>query len=109
MIGSTQSAETVDWQLIEPAQSAETVDGELIETFQSAQTVDGELIGKNDKKQMILDFVASNTETTSSQIVNLTKLSPTRVRELLKELVADDAVEKIGNYRYTKYRVKKIV
>jgi DNA-binding GntR family transcriptional regulator len=56
---------------------------------------------------MIADFIKLNPKTTSSQIAKLTKLSPTRVRELLQELVADGVIEMIGNYRYASYVVKK--
>ena len=89
---STESMKTADWQLIEATQSTESVDWKLI--------------GKDDRKQMIIDFIASNTKTTSSQIAKLTRLSQTRVRELLQELIADGVIEKIGNYRHTAYRVK---
>jgi len=73
---------------------------------QSTETVDWQSIGKADRKQMIAALIASTPKTTSSQIAKLTKLSPTRVRELLQELVADGVIEKIGNYRYASYTMK---
>jgi DNA-binding Lrp family transcriptional regulator len=56
---------------------------------------------------MITAFIALNQNTTTSQIAMLTGLSPTRTRELLQELVADGVIEKIGNYRYASYTMKK--
>ena len=55
---------------------------------------------------MIAAFIESNPKTTSSQIAQLTKLSPTRTRDLLQELVTDGVIEKVGNYRYTSYIIK---
>ena len=94
-----------------PAQSALNDDLAFITNLspidvQSTETVDWQSIGKADRKQMIAAFIESTPKTTSSQIAQLTKLSPTRVRELLQELVADGVIEKIGNYRYASYTIK---
>ena len=73
---------------------------------QSTETVDWPSIGAVDRNKNLLAIIASQQKTTSSQLVQLTGLSPTRIREILQELVADGLVEKIGNYRYASYVIK---
>ena len=73
---------------------------------QSTESVDWQSIGTADRKQTVSSFIASHQKATSSQIVQLTGLSPTRVREILQELVSDGVIEKIGNYRYATYAIK---
>ena len=73
---------------------------------QSTESVDWQSIGTADRKQIISAYIVSHQKATSSQIVQLTGLSPTRVREILHELVSNGVIEKIGNYRYTTYTIK---
>ena len=73
---------------------------------QSIDSIDWQSIGSVDRKKIIAALIASNPKATSSQIAQLTKLSQTRVRSILQELVADDVIEKIGNYRYASYTTK---
>jgi len=73
---------------------------------QSTEAVDWPSTGKDDKKQIITAFIESNPKTTTSQIAQLTSLSPTRARELLKELTTEGVIVKNGNYRYANYSIK---
>jgi predicted HTH transcriptional regulator len=58
------------------------------------------------RKQQILEYISKNGKTTSAQIANHITLTQVRIRAILKDLVADGVIEKIGNYRYTSYTMK---
>ena len=63
-------------------------------------------IGAGDRKNQIIDFFAENNKLTSSQLTEHTGLTQGRIRKILKELVADGVIEKIGDYRYAVYSLK---
>jgi len=63
--------------------------------------------GTTDRKRQIVDFITENTESTSSQIAKHTGLTQGHIRKIVEGLVADGIVEKIGNYRYARYTIRK--
>ena len=69
-------------------------------------TSDWEAIESSDRKKQILTFISENGKTTSAQLANHTALTQVWIRAILKELVADGVIEKIGNYRYASYVIK---
>ncbi|MCL1821091.1 MAG: winged helix-turn-helix transcriptional regulator [Oscillospiraceae bacterium] len=73
---------------------------------QSAESADRAPIESNGKTEQIIEFIVKNGNATSTQLANYTGLSQRRVREILNELIDNDTVIKIGNYRHTNYTLK---
>jgi len=59
-----------------------------------------------DRKQAIIAIVKGREKVTTPNICELIGLSDGRVRTLLREMVADGTIEKIGDNRYTYYVLK---
>jgi DNA-binding IclR family transcriptional regulator len=51
-------------------------------------------------------FLKENNQAKVSDLVNIIELSDGRVRALLREMVKDGTIEKIGESRYTHYVLK---
>jgi hypothetical protein len=60
----------------------------------------------SDTKKQIIAFIVENENTTSSQLAKFTGLSQGRVRTMLQGLVADGVIVKVGDNRYTTYKLK---
>lgn len=61
----------------------------------------------DDRKNAIIDYLVQYNKITTSQLAEVSGLSPTRVRVLLQELVDEGIILKVGNYRYTSYVMKQ--
>jgi|GEM_PF-3237483 len=61
----------------------------------------------SDRKRQIIYFFIENEKLTSLQLAEHTGLTQGRVRKILKELVADGMIEKVGDYRYASYTLKE--
>ena len=70
-------------------------------------TTDRQPLNATDRKNQIVELITDNEKVTSSQLIGFTGLSQGRIRALLRELVADNEIEKIGDNRYTFYITKK--
>jgi len=59
-----------------------------------------------DRKQNVISFIETNGKAVVSDIAGVVNLIDGRVKALLREIVADDTIEKIGDKRYTHYILK---
>jgi ATP-dependent DNA helicase RecG len=85
--------------------SIELANGIHVDT-QLIKPIDNLSIDTIDRRRLIIDYVAANGQVTTLQISKFTNLSTMRVRQILQELAADGVVIKVGNYRYTTYKLK---
>jgi ATP-dependent DNA helicase RecG len=60
-----------------------------------------------DRKAVIISYLEKNSQAKTSDLINVIGLSEGRVRDLLREMVADVTIEKIGKNRHTYYVLKK--
>ena len=60
-----------------------------------------------DRKRAIINFLEEHGQAKATELIDITGLSHGRVRTLLREMVSDDTVAKIGDNRYTYYVLKK--
>jgi ATP-dependent DNA helicase RecG len=60
-----------------------------------------------DRKHAVISFIEEKGEARASDFVKIIGLSDGRVRSLLREMVGDGLIEKIGNNRYAHYILKK--
>jgi ATP-dependent DNA helicase RecG len=68
--------------------------------------IDWQSLEKGDRKKQILAFFSNADKVTSSQLVKYTGLTQGHIRTILQELVSDGAIIKVGDNRYTSYRLK---
>ena len=59
-----------------------------------------------DRKRTVISFLEENGQAKVSDFVNVIGLSDGRVRALLREMVSDGAIKKVGNNRYAYYILK---
>jgi len=59
------------------------------------------------RKRDIILFLEKRGQAKSSDFVNLVGLSEGRVRDLLREMISDGTIEKVGNNRYAYYVLKR--
>lgn len=59
-----------------------------------------------DKRQKIIDFIAENGISDSKSISKTTGLKPSRLRDILKELVENGILEAEGEYKNRRYKTK---
>jgi len=64
-------------------------------------------VATTDRKSAVISFLIENGEAKVSDFINLIGLSDGRVRVLLREMVNDGTIEKIGNNRYAYYILKQ--
>ena len=76
-----------------------------IET-QSIVPIDWQAISIKDRENVIISYIRKYQETSSAEISQITGLSQARVRSILQKLVEEGRIEKVGDYRYAKYRIK---
>jgi ATP-dependent DNA helicase RecG len=74
---------------------------------QSTATVDWQSIGTSDRQRQILEYMAVNNITTTTQLAKVIGLTQGRIRTLLQELVIKGYIEKDGDYRYATYKLTK--
>ena len=60
-----------------------------------------------DRKNEILTFIKTNGKTSSSELAKVTGLTSGRIRSLLRELVNEGTIEKIGDNRFARYILKR--
>jgi ATP-dependent DNA helicase RecG len=60
-----------------------------------------------DRKQAIVSFLEKNGQGKISDFVNIVGLSDGRVRSLLREMVNDETIERLGKNRYAYYILKQ--
>jgi ATP-dependent DNA helicase RecG len=73
---------------------------------QAIATVDEQSLEKGNRKKQILAFFSNADKVTSSQLAKYTGLTQGRIRTILQELVSGGVIVKVGNNRYTSYRLK---
>jgi predicted HTH transcriptional regulator len=60
-----------------------------------------------DRKQAIISFLERNSQAKVSDFISIIGLSDGRVRALLREMVSDGTIEKVGQNRYAYYVLKQ--
>ena len=63
-------------------------------------------VATTDRKNTVISFLKENGQAKVNDFINLVGLSDGRVRALLREMVSDGTIEKIGETRYTYYVLK---
>ena len=56
---------------------------------------------------MIIDFIEGHDQTRVPELRNIIGISDGRVRDLLREMVSEGTIEKIGDGRYAYYVLKQ--
>ena len=64
-------------------------------------------VAATDRKRAIISYLEEYKKGTSIDFVNIVGLSDGRVRALLREMVSDGLIEKVGKNRYTHYMLKR--
>ena len=59
-----------------------------------------------DRKRIVISFLEENGQAKVSDFVNVIGLSDGRVRTLLREMISDGVIKKVGNNRYAYYILK---
>jgi DNA-binding Lrp family transcriptional regulator len=60
-----------------------------------------------DRKQFIIDFIEKNGQDKINEFADALGLGSRRVRDLLREMVNNGTIEKVGDKRYTCYVLKQ--
>jgi len=60
-----------------------------------------------EKKQAIISFLKENSQGRVSDFVKIVGLSNGRVRELLREMASEETIERVGNYQFAYYILKR--
>ena len=60
-----------------------------------------------DRKRAVISFLEEHGQAKASDMIKVIGLSDGRVRALLREMVSDGIIEKIGNNRYAYYVLKR--
>ena len=63
-------------------------------------------VAPSDRKRLVIEYLEEHSQAKNSDFVDITGLSDGRVRALLREMVNDGTIEKIGDNRYTYYMLK---
>ena len=75
---------------------------------QSEMDADWMPIEYTDRKQMVLDFMASHSDVTTAQLADYLGLSQRTMRNTLKELIDGGLVTKADNYRHARYNLRDL-
>jgi predicted HTH transcriptional regulator len=59
-----------------------------------------------DRKRLVIEYLEEHGQGKNPDFIDITGLSDGRVRALLREMVEDGTIEKIGDNRYTYYVLK---
>jgi hypothetical protein len=62
---------------------------------------------KADRMQAIIDFLENAGQARTRELTEIVGLSEGRVRDLLRAMVEDGTIDKVGSNRYACYRLKK--
>ncbi|MCL2078954.1 MAG: putative DNA binding domain-containing protein [Oscillospiraceae bacterium] len=73
---------------------------------QSATIADRLPIENADRTQRVVDYMANHDNVTTAQLADYLGLSQRTVRNILKELLENGLVDRMGNYRHAKYILK---
>jgi len=73
----------------------QAIGNRLISDWQSIET--------SDRKREILTYIEEQKRVTASEVSGLLGLSKARVRAILREMVSDGTIEKVGDNRYAYY------
>jgi ATP-dependent DNA helicase RecG len=83
-------------------------------TAQSIETSDRQAVAKRsrplapfDRKQAIISFLEKHGQGRATDFANIMGLSDGRVRALMREMVGDGTIEKVGDNRYAYYVLKR--
>ncbi|MCL2624106.1 MAG: winged helix-turn-helix transcriptional regulator [Planctomycetaceae bacterium] len=60
-----------------------------------------------DRKKAVVSLIKQNSQARAADLIEVVGLSDGRVRALLREMVNDGTIEKIGNNRYAYYVLKQ--
>jgi len=60
-----------------------------------------------DRKKAIISFIETSGQAKTSDLIEIVGLSDGRIRALLREMVDDGSIQKIGENRYTYYILKQ--
>jgi len=60
-----------------------------------------------DRKQTIVSLLRKQEQVRVSELINIIGITEGRIRDLLREMVNDGTIEKIGKNRYAYYILKK--
>ena len=63
-------------------------------------------VAPSDRKRAIISFLEENSQAKIADFINIIGLSDGRVRALLREMVSDGTIEKVGKNRYAYYVLK---
>ena len=61
----------------------------------------------SDRKRAVVSFLEKHSQAKATDFVKVMGLSDSRVRALLRTMIGDGTIEKIGNNRYAYYVLKK--
>ena len=64
-------------------------------------------VAPTDRKRSVTLFLEENCQGRVADFINVVGLSDGRVRTLLREMVRDGSIEKVGNNRYAYYVLKE--
>ncbi|MDR3121964.1 MAG: hypothetical protein LBU58_11635 [Clostridiales bacterium] len=62
-------------------------------------------VAATDRKQAVIDFLKTNEQAKTRDLIEVVGLSDGRVRALLRTMVEDGTIEKVGNNRFASYRL----
>ena len=63
-------------------------------------------VAATDRKKVVISHIENKGQAKASDFINVIGLSDSRVRALLREMVSDGIIEKVGNNRYAYYVLK---
>ena len=64
-------------------------------------------VAASDRKRTVVSFIEQHSQATVADLIEVVGLSDGRVRALLREMVSDGTIEKIGKNRYVYYILKQ--
>ena len=68
--------------------------------------IDYQSVAASDRKQAVLAYLEKHGQAKASEFADVIGLSDGRVRALLRDMVSDGAIEKVGDKRYAHYLLK---
>lgn len=94
--------------LVELGIVEQTANGIKIANGESLSVANRSLsVAATDRKQAIIDFLETNGQAKTRDLIEVVDLSDGRVRALLRKMVEDGTIEKIGDKRFASYRLTK--
>ena len=93
-----------------PIQSVVVSDTQSVTSGQQAVTSGrkrSQAVAPADRKRKVIEFLEERGQAKTPDFIDVTGLSDGRVRALLREMVDDGTIEKVGGNRYTYYVLKQ--